>query len=83
MKYRNINTGEIWALEEIQKAYEQFQHETTKSLEETMEDFEEAYWYAVLRNKSAWKKSIRRIFNELYNKIPLYRRKLRLGYTYF
>lgn len=51
MKYRNINTGEIWTLEEIKEAYEQFKHETSLSFEETMEDFQESYWYAVLRNK--------------------------------
>lgn len=51
MKYRNVNTGETWTLEEIKDAYEQFEHETDLSFEETMEDFQEAHWYAVLRDK--------------------------------
>lgn len=41
MKYRNINTGTIWSLEEIKKVHEMYKHETDRSFEETMKDFEE------------------------------------------
>lgn len=49
--YRNINTGELWTLEEIKSEYEKFKHETPLTFEETMSDFETAYWYAVLRDE--------------------------------
>ena len=40
-KYRNLDTGEVWTLEEIKQAYDQFRHETTLSFEDTMMAFEE------------------------------------------
>lgn len=38
--YRNVNTGVLWTLEEIQEALKQFEHESTLSFDEVMQDYE-------------------------------------------
>ena len=41
MKYRNIDTGEIWTLEEVKEAYEDFKSEIsdeTNSFEDYLDD---------------------------------------------
>lgn len=51
--YKNINTGAVWSLEEITEAYSQFEHETDRSLEDTMKDFVEVKpWYAVQKDST-------------------------------
>ena len=41
MKYKNVDTGEVWTLEEVKEAYEDFKHEIAdeaKSFEDYLDD---------------------------------------------
>lgn len=39
MLYVNVNTGNIWRLEEIKEQYKLFEHETALSFDDVMDDF--------------------------------------------
>lgn len=49
MLYKNTITGEVWSLDEIKLAYNQFENETNLSFEDTMKDFEEVNVMATMK----------------------------------